>query len=256
MRVLAGAAGARYLRALAPTPSPAAPARAPGGASRPLLRRPALALALALASAPGSAPAGGGELELPAARVFPPGEAATPATLEVPLGRLLPPGAPAPGVLSLVVHKARRRLDLLAGGRIVKSYLVNLGLSPLGDKERRGDNRTPEGALYVCAKNAHSQFTRFLGLAYPSPRHVARSGGGPSLAREVGAAYRLRRACPPQGSALGGAVGIHGSGAWARTPAGYRLSDWTWGCVGLRDADIVELFDLVPVGTPVRILAD
>jgi hypothetical protein len=218
-------------------------------------RRILLALALFSAAA-WTAADEGRELELPEARVFPPGGAATPATLDVPLRQLLPPGGAPPAALTLVVHKGARRLDLMLGGRLVKSYLVNLGLSPVGDKERRGDHRTPEGELFVCAKNPHSQFTRFLALAYPSPRHVARAGGGRSLAGEVRAAYRRRRGCPPQGSALGGAVGIHGSGGWARTASGYRVSDWTWGCVGLRDADILELFDRVPVGTPVRVLAE
>jgi lipoprotein-anchoring transpeptidase ErfK/SrfK len=30
-------------------------------------------------------------------------------------------------------------------------------------------------------------------------------------------------------------------------------SDWTWGCVALEDRDVRELFQAIPVGTPVRI---
>jgi lipoprotein-anchoring transpeptidase ErfK/SrfK len=37
---------------------------------------------------------------------------------------------------------------------------------------------------------------------------------------------------------------IHGNGS---------QSDWTWGCVALDDKDIRELFDAVPIGTPVTI---
>jgi hypothetical protein len=219
------------------------------------------ALALALISGTGALASDDGALELSEALVFPRGEAATSARLDVPLSQILPGGRPpAPGALALVVHKAKRRLDLLVDGRLVKSYLVNLGLSPLGDKERRGDNRTPEGDLFVCAKNPKSQFTRFLALAYPSPDHVLRAvvrrGVDGSLGRAVRAAYRRRRSCPPQESALGGAVGIHGRGGWTRTANGFHVTDWTWGCLGLRDADILELFDLVSVGTRVRILAE
>lgn len=219
-------------------------------------------VAMLLASAVGSAGAGrAADLALPERRVFPEGGGGSPSTLERPLAELWPGGRrPGAAALSIAVHKARRRLDLLVNGRIVKSYIVNLGLAPEGDKARQGDYRTPEGDLFVCARNARSQFTRFLALAYPSPEHAHRAVSSrrarPSLERTVREAYRRRDRCPPQGTGLGGAVGIHGSGAWTRGPGGYRLVDWTWGCIGLRDADILELFENVRVGTPVRILPD
>jgi lipoprotein-anchoring transpeptidase ErfK/SrfK len=53
-----------------------------------------------------------------------------------------------------------------------------------------------------------------------------------------------RKATPPQNTALGGDIYIHGNGA---------RSDWTWGCVALENEDIQELFDAVMVGTPVTI---
>ena len=49
---------------------------------------------------------------------------------------------------------------------------------------------------------------------------------------------------PPQKTALGGEVYIHGNGS---------QSDWTWGCVALDDKDIRELFDAVTVNTKVMI---
>jgi lipoprotein-anchoring transpeptidase ErfK/SrfK len=49
---------------------------------------------------------------------------------------------------------------------------------------------------------------------------------------------------PPQNTALGGDIYIHGNGAG---------SDWTWGCVALENEDIRELFDATRVGTPVVI---
>jgi hypothetical protein len=225
---------------------------------RPGRSRPIAAALLAAAVASGGA-GRAADLTLPERRVFPPTSGGSPSTLERPLAELWPEGRrPGAAALSIAIYKARRRLDLLVNGRVVKSYIVNLGLAPAGDKERQGDYRTPEGDLFVCGKNARSQFTRFLALAYPSPEHarraVASGHAGPSLARAVGEAYRRRDRCPPQGTGLGGAVGIHGSGAWTRGPGGYRVVDWTWGCVGLRDADILELFAVVRVGTPVRIL--
>src|SRR5262245_61252081 len=41
------------------------------------------------------------------------------------------------------VHKAERRLFLYSAGKILRTYKIGLGLSPIGDKERQGDHRTP-----------------------------------------------------------------------------------------------------------------
>jgi L,D-peptidoglycan transpeptidase YkuD (ErfK/YbiS/YcfS/YnhG family) len=53
-----------------------------------------------------------------------------------------------------------------------------------------------------------------------------------------------RKQAPPQYTPLGGLIYIHGHGA---------SSDWTWGCVALENADIEELYRVIPVGTLVTI---
>jgi len=207
----------------------------------------------------------GAPFVLPESRVFPGNDGASPATLDQPLRQLLAGWKQRTGKKAfrkrVVVHKSRRRMDVFADGDILKSYLVELGPSPVGDKRRQGDMRTPEGDLYVCTKNRASQFTRFFGLSYPhqaSAREAVGSGlVSAAVEKQVLAAYQGRDRCPPQTTRLGGAVGIHGAGAWERRGDGYVLADWTWGCLGLRDADILELFEgYLEVGTPVRIEAD
>jgi len=230
--------------------------------ARPAARARGLAL-LSLAFLAG--PAAASPLLLPEHRVFPGGDGASAATLDRPLAELLAAWQARTGRRTfrkrLVIHKARRRLDLYADEAIVKSYLIELGPRPLGDKRREGDMRTPEGDLFICAKNRASRFTRFLGLAYPTPEAaaagVASGRVGRAVEREVRAAYAARDRCPPQATALGGAVGIHGSAAWQRRPEGFALEDWTFGCVALRDPDILELFDgYAEVGLEVRIEAE
>ncbi len=220
------------------------------------------ALLLVLAGVPRTGAAG--EVLLPAERVFPGGDGASPDTLDRPLAELLPAWRKRTGKLTvhkrIVVHKARRRMDVFADGDIVKSYVVSLGLAPTGAKRARGDLRTPEGDFFVCTLNRASQFTRFLGLSYPSPVEVAEavSAGqvGADVERAARAAYRSRDRCPPQGTWLGGAVGIHGKSLWERRAGGFALVDWTWGCVAVRDEDILELFEhYAEVGVPVRIEA-
>ncbi len=147
----------------------------------------------------------------------------------------------------IVVMKSKRRLELYSDGALVRSYRVGLGLNPVPDKERQGDRRTPEGEFYVFTKNNKSAFYLSLGLSYPNIEDAQRGLRGGLISRaQHDAIVRAikRKATPPQNTALGGDIYIHGNGA---------TSDWTWGCVALENADIKELFDAVQVGTPVTI---
>ncbi len=228
------------------------------------MRRAAAAVLVVLWA--GSPRAGAaGEVVVPARQVFPGDDGASPDTLDRPLAALVQAWKDRTGKRTfrkrIVVHKARRRMDVLADGDILKSYVVSLGLSPTGAKRLRGDMRTPEGDFFLCTLNRASRFTRFLGLSYPSPVEAAEAVSarrvGPEVERAVRSAYRTRDRCPPQATRLGGAVGIHGKAEWERRPEGFALVDWTWGCVAVRDRDILELFDgYAEVGVPVRIEKD
>jgi murein L,D-transpeptidase YafK len=147
----------------------------------------------------------------------------------------------------IVVKKAQRQLLLFSGGKPVRTYRIGLGLSPLGDKVRAGDRRTPEGEFYVFTKNDRSAFYLSLGLSYPNAAHAERGLRDGLITRAqyeaITRALRARKT-PLQNTHLGGDIYIHGHGA---------QSDWTWGCVALEDEDIRELFGAVSVGTPVTI---
>lgn len=148
---------------------------------------------------------------------------------------------------SIVVTKGKRSLQLYSAGRVVRTYRVALGLSPVEDKIKAGDRRTPEGEFYICMKNARSKFYLSLELSYPNLRHAERGLRDGLITRaqynQIVRALEKRRV-PPQNTRLGGELFIHGNGS---------QSDWTWGCVALDDKDIKELFDAVPIGTPVTI---
>lgn len=147
----------------------------------------------------------------------------------------------------VIVKKAQRQLLLFSGGKLVRTYRIGLGLSPLGDKVRAGDRRTPEGEFYIFTKNDRSAFYLSLGLSYPNAAHAERGLRDGLITRAqydaITRALRAKKA-PPQNTRLGGDIYIHGNGS---------QSDWTWGCVALENEDIRELFDAVSVGTPVTI---
>jgi murein L,D-transpeptidase YafK len=56
------------------------------------------------------------------------------------------------------------------------------------------------------------------------------------------------------GVSPGGAVMIHGlpnNMGWLGPS--HRLYDWTLGCIAVTDAEIDEIWKMVPIGTPVEI---
>lgn len=147
----------------------------------------------------------------------------------------------------IVVKKSRRELLLYSSDKLVRTYHIGLGLSPVGDKVRAGDRRTPEGDFYIFTKNDKSAFYLSLGLSYPNAPHAERGLRDGLINRsqyEMIIRALKAKSTPPQNTRLGGDIYIHGHGAG---------SDWTWGCVALENEHIRELFDAVVVGTPVRI---
>ncbi len=125
-------------------------------------------------------------------------------------------------------------MELLSGGKVIRTYKIALGSGGLAPKEREGDGRTPEGRYMIDSRNEHSQFHKALHISYPDAddrRRAARLGVSP-----------------------GGAIMIHGlpnGREWIG--AAHRMVDWTQGCIAVTDQEIDEIWDLVPVGTPVEI---
>ena len=136
---------------------------------------------------------------------------------------------------SIVVEKSLRRLTVFAGGLPLRTYDVALGRVPSGPKLQIGDFRTPEGLYYIDARNPQSQFHRGLHVSYPNAQDLAR-------ARAMGVD-------------TGGDIMIHGlPNGQAQYAPTHRALDWTSGCVAVTNEEIEELWDSVPLGTPVRIV--
>jgi murein L,D-transpeptidase YafK len=147
----------------------------------------------------------------------------------------------------IIVKKNQRLLQILDGERLVKEYKIALGFAPAGDKSTEGDGRTPEGKFYIFTKNPESKFYLSLGLSYPNIEAARRGLKDQIISREEFDAIELainEKRMPPQKTALGGEIYIHGGGV---------ETDWTQGCVALKNEEIKEIFDLIPVGAEVKI---
>ena len=145
------------------------------------------------------------------------------------------PPNPAPAQLAdrIVVVKSTHTMTLFAKGEPIHIYHVALGRSS-GRKLQQGDHRTPEGLYTIDSRNPHSAYHLALHISYPNTDDRSRSAAARAPA--------------------GGDVMIHGlppQYAWH----GYlhRETDWTDGCIAVTNAEIEDIYKLVPNGTPIEI---
>ena len=134
----------------------------------------------------------------------------------------------------IVVEKSRHEMTLFRDGEAPRTYPVSLGRGGMEPKQKEGDRRTPEGLYTIIAHNPNSRYYRSLRISYPSARDI-------EMARS-------------RGFAPGGDIMIHGLpqglgwlGPWQ------HLIDWTAGCIAVTNAEIDDLWRLVPDGTPIEI---
>ena len=135
----------------------------------------------------------------------------------------------------VVVYKSARRLELLRGDEVLRSYKVALGLQPTGHKEHVGDFRTPEGSYRLVRRNARSDYFLSIQVSYPGPDDIKRARA--------------------QGLDPGGSIMIHGlPNQLKREPTYYETRDWTDGCIAVSNADMVEIWLLTQNNIPIDIL--
>lgn len=158
-------------------------------------------------------------------------------------------------MLRIVVRICDQQLDLIEDERLVRRYPVSTAAAGAG--ERIGSFKTPRGRHRIRAK---------IGAGQPiNTVFVGRRPTGEFFTPELAARYPHRDwiltrilwlcGCEPGYNRLGEVdsmrryIYIHGAPDTA--PMGIPASH---GCIRMRNVDVIDLFDRVPVGTPVDIL--
>ncbi len=137
-----------------------------------------------------------------------------------------------PRVTSVVVNKGARRMYLLNGNDILKKYTVDLGFAPLGHKRIEGDGKTPEGQYFINRRNPDSAFHLSIGISYPNAQDRARARA--------------------MGRSPGGEIFIHGQPNLLKArKRAERVSDWTAGCIAVKNREMEEVYAMVKTGTPI-----
>lgn len=132
----------------------------------------------------------------------------------------------------LIVDKSERLMVAYAGGQPVKAWRgLQFGDRPQGHKQFEGDERTPEGRYVIEGRNPGSAYHLSLKISYPNEadRAFARSAG----------------------RSPGGDIFLHGQPNGL--PNGRVPGDWTDGCIAFANAEIEELWRIVPDGTVIEI---
>ena len=139
---------------------------------------------------------------------------------------------------NLYIDKLHYFLALRDGRRTLKRYPIALGRQPRKRKLHQDNASTPEGSYHIVSVQSHSRFYKAFNIDYPNSTDVDRY----RRARERHELPRTGGRVPD----IGGEIQIHGHGI---------ESNWTYGCIALRDEDIDELFGLGTIGpgTPVFI---
>lgn len=134
----------------------------------------------------------------------------------------------------IIVEKSSRRLMILSGDQVVKSWPIALGWAPSGHKVQEGDGRTPEGWYTIDYRNPDSDYYLSLRISYPNTMD--------------------RAAADARGVSPGGQIYIHGQPTTMKSALrAKRLKDWTAGCIAVSNEAMDELWRLVDLGTPIEI---
>ncbi|MDZ4078333.1 MAG: L,D-transpeptidase [Hydrocarboniphaga sp.] len=157
-------------------------------------------------------------------------------------------------MMELEVDLQRQRMQLIESGRTLREFIVSTATN--GPGEINGSGCTPRGAHIVRAKIGGDQP---LGAVFRARRPTGEIWTPELHAQQPGRDWILTRILWLSGTEAGrnrlGLVDtfrryiyIHG------TPYATQLGlPGSKGCVRMDNADIIELYDRVPVGTVVRI---
>ncbi len=127
----------------------------------------------------------------------------------------------------VVVEKEKRKLHLIKGNEVFRSFDIALGIAPVGDKQSEGDFRTPEGIYTLDDRNPDSDFFLSIHISYPN------SGD--------------RREARATGVSPGGQIMIHGQpNEPTYSAAYYKKQDWTNGCIAVSNSDMIDIWLMTP----------
>jgi murein L,D-transpeptidase YafK len=144
------------------------------------------------------------------------------------------------GDVYVVVDKSDYELKVYDAEGWYATYPVVFGSKDLTDKYMEGDRRTPEGTFKILSKRPHQKWHKMMMLDYPNQESWAKFN------------ERKAKGIIPRNARIGGGIAIHGT--WPHDDIVVDdFTNWTNGCVSLKNEDLDELDAILPVGSKVII---
>lgn len=170
---------------------------------------------------------------------------------------------PANEAVIVLAFKKPYRLFVYKNGAYLREFPLGLGQAPLGHKQKQGDNRTPEGEYRIIQKSrgpfTSGAYDAYLGVAWMRLNYPNNYDAAAGLEKKlisvaqhnsIVAANNAGKE-PLKTTALGGGIGIHG---WINDWEDNKQQNLTWGCISLRNGDLSQFYDLIPLQTKVIIV--
>ncbi len=155
----------------------------------------------------------------------------------------------------LLVDTDKLQIDVKRGEQTLASFPnIAIGQNGAGFKKRRGDNITPLGEYKIGWINDRSQFYIFYGLTYPSVANAEEAMQRGLISQEDYSSIiyaHEHNQIPPQNTALGGQIGLHGLGRGDEVV--HQNVNWTHGCVAVTNSQLDELAQWLTTGMTVKI---
>jgi murein L,D-transpeptidase YafK len=144
------------------------------------------------------------------------------------------------GAPYIIVDKSDYELQVYDDEGWYATYPVVFGNKSLDDKMMEGDRKTPEGNYTILSKRPHEKWYKIMVLDYPTKADYAKFN------------QRKAKGLIPKSAKIGGGIAIHGTWARDEMVVDY-FQNWTNGCVSLKNDEMEELFNMMPIGTKVTI---
>jgi len=145
----------------------------------------------------------------------------------------------------IIVAKKSRRVFLFRSGKLLHidgkpaCWRAGLGPEPTGHKLVEGDGKTPEG-WYRTSDKPLSQWYAAIAIHYPNQADATVALEAKRISTLTQSAIQQAISAdnkPPQTTAMGGEILLHGGGG---------RTDWTLGCIAMDNEDIDSLRATLP----------
>jgi hypothetical protein len=130
----------------------------------------------------------------------------------------------------VLVDKSAKKLWLMREGKHLYEVDISLGKNPKGQKQREGDQRTPEGRYALDWRDGGTDYHRAILVSYPNRADLVRGA--------------------KSGIPVGGEIMIHGQKYFWRW---FTKSPLTNGCIGVGNLAMDVIWSATALGTPIEI---